>query len=137
MPAPAATFLPVKSFSLQLFALTAALVGLGLALRAAGPDYAAWVHPKAGALLVFFAGLTWVTHALLERGRRRAPADLPVYFMGALTLRLLLGAGLAVAFIWSEAPGRKAFLADFFVLYMTYAGFEVWHLLRNLRPDSG
>ncbi len=109
-------------------------MAVGAGLRAAG--HGAWVHPYAGALLAYYAGLTYLTYALIERGRRTSSDALTGYYMGALTARLLLSMGIAVAFIMSGAEGRSAFLAAFFTLYFLYAGFEVWHVVRNLRPNS-
>lgn len=124
----------MKAFTIRLLLLTGLLVAAGAALRATG--HGAWVHPRAGALVAFFTTLTYLTYALVERGRRTGAADLTGYYMGGLTARLLLSMGVAVVFILSGAPGRSAFLLAFFTLYFLYAGFEVWHVVRNLRPNS-
>ena len=125
----------MKSFVFRLVLLTMLVIAAGVGLRAAGLGH--WVHPRAGALLAYYSVLTYLTYALIERGRRTAPDALTGYYMGALTFRLLLSMGIAVAFIWSGAEGRAAFLAAFFLLYFLYAGFEVWTVVRNLRPNSG
>ena len=124
----------MKSFLLRLIILTLLVLAVGAGLRASGQGQ--WVHPYAGALVAYYSILTYLTYALIERGRRTAAADLTGYYMGALMVRLLLSMGLAVWFIMSGAEGRSAFLAAFFTLYFLYAGFEVWHVVRNLRPHS-
>lgn len=124
----------MRSFLLRLLALTVLVLLIGAGLRLTG--YGAWVHPKAGVLVAYYFILTYFTYALVERGRRRGAADLTGYYMGGLMLRLLLSMAVAVAFIWSGAPGRGAFLGAFFGLYFLYAGFEVWEVVRNLRPNS-
>ncbi len=124
----------MKVFTIRLLLLTALVVATGAALRATG--HSTWVHPRAGALVAFYTGLTYLTYALVERGRRAGAADLTGYYMGGLMARLLLSMGVAVVFILSGAAGRSAFLAAFFTLYFLYAGFEVWHIVRNLRPNS-
>jgi hypothetical protein len=125
----------MKSFVFRLTLLTLLILAAGAGLRAAGLGY--WVHPQAGALVAYYTILTYLTYALIERGRRTAPDALTGYYMGALTFRLLLSMGIAVAFIWTGADGREAFLMAFFLLYFLYAGFEVWAVVRNLRPNSG
>lgn len=124
----------MKSFLVQLLVLTALVVATGYGLRAGG--YGHLIHPQAGALVAFFAVLTFFTYRLVERGRQGAPENLTGYLLGAQTTRLLLSMGVAVAFIMRGIPGRETFLGAFFLLYFLYAGFEVWHILRNLRPDS-
>ncbi len=67
---------------------------------------------------------------------RRDPDSLTGYFLGAVVVRLLLSMAVALVFIRSGEPNRESFLIAFFALYFLYAGFEVWQMLRNLRPDS-
>lgn len=124
----------MKSFLLRLALLTLLVVVVGAGLRAVGLGH--WVHPRAGALVAFYTILTYLTNSLIERARRVTPDNLTAYYMGAITVRLLLAMGIAGAFIWSGEEGRSAFLGAFFALYFLYAGFEVWQVVRNLRPNS-
>ena len=124
----------MKSFLLRLAVLTLLVLAAGAGLRAAGLGH--WVHPRAGSLVAFFTILTYLANSLIERARRTAPENLTGFYMGTITVRLLLSMGIAGAFIWSGEEGRSAFLGAFFGLYFLYAGFEVWQVMRNLQPNS-
>jgi len=115
--------------------------GLGLLLyslqRLYGP---ALVHPRTGLLFVFMAALTLVIYSLTARLVAHSPDSLGTGYLIGMTLRMLASLALVTVHLARggahEGRGTWTFLGSFFVLYFSWAGFEIWAILSNLRPIS-
>ncbi|WP_156176025.1 hypothetical protein [Hymenobacter terrenus] len=115
--------------------------GLGLLIyllhRVCGP---ALVHPRTGLLFGFMAGLTLVTYSLTARLVARSPTNLGIGHLIGMTLRMLASLALVTVHLARggahEGRGTWTFLGAFFLLYFSWAGFEIWASLSNLRPIS-
>ena len=124
---------------LRQFLIFAAVLGLPIygLHRAYGP---ALVHPRTGLLFAVMAVLTWVAYSLTARLVARGPAGLGTGFLIGQTLRMLVSLGLVTVLlaggIAREPRGVWTFLGAFFGLYFSWAGFEIWATLSNLRPIS-
>ncbi|MBF9142791.1 hypothetical protein [Hymenobacter properus] len=121
------------------FLLFAAALGLPIyALhRLYGP---AVVHPRTGLIFAVMAGLTYFAYSLTARLVARDPASLAMGYLIGMTARLLVSLGLVTWLlaggIAKEPRGVWTFLGAFFILYFSWAGFEIWATLSNLRPIS-
>ena len=106
--------------------------------RVYGP---AVVHPRTGLIFVVMAALTWFAYSLTARLVARSPDNLGMGYLIGMTVRLLVSLGLVTWLLASgiarEPRGVWTFLGAFFILYFSWAGFEIWALLSNLRPISG
>lgn len=115
---------------------------LGLLLyslhRVFGP---ALVHPLTGLLFAFMAGLTWLIYGLTARLVARSPHNLGTGYLIGMTIRMLASLAFVTVHLArggaKEGPGTLTFLGAFFLLYFSWAGFEIWAILSNLRPISG
>ena len=124
-----------RQFSVFAAGLGLVLLGLHLAF---GP---AVVHPRAGLLFGFMAGLTLVTYGLTAQLVARSPDNLGVGYLVGMTVRLLSSLGVVTVYLArggaQEGRGTWTFLGAFFLMYFSWSGFEIWALLSNLRPISG
>ena len=117
-------------------------LGLGLLLyalhRLFGP---ALVHPLTGLLFGFMAVLTWLIYGLTARLVARSPQGLGLGYLIGMTVRMLASLALVTVHLArggaKEGAGTYTFLGAFFLLYFSWAGFEIWAILSNLRPISG
>ncbi|MBC7921782.1 MAG: hypothetical protein H7Z75_11935 [Ferruginibacter sp.] len=117
----------------QLLVFTLLMAGaLGLADWLADP----LVHPGAWIILTFLFVLSLVVHQIIRRVDRRPARNQTVYYLGIVVGRLMLSIGFLAGFIFRETAGLYGFLANFFVLYLGYTGFEIYALLANLRRNS-
>ena len=120
------------------------IFGGGLALLIFGLHLAfgvAVVHPRTGLVFVVMAALTWFAYALTARLVARSPDNLGLGYLIGMTVRLLVSLGLVTWLLAGgvarEPRGIWTFLGAFFLLYFSWAGFEIWATLSNLRPISG
>jgi hypothetical protein len=87
------------------------------------------------------AALTYFAYSLTARLVARDPASLGMGYLIGMTVRLLVSLALVTILlaggISKEPKGVWTFLGAFFILYFSWAGFEIWATLSNLRPISG
>lgn len=125
----------LRQFLLFGGALGLFIYGLHLAY---GP---AVVHPRTGLIFVVMAALTYFAYSLTARLVARDPNSLGIGYLIGMTVRLLVSLGLVTWLlaggIAHEPTGIWTFLGAFFILYFSWAGFEIWATLSNLRPISG
>ncbi len=102
---------------------------------------AAVVHPRTGLLFAVMAALTYFAYSLTARLVARDPNSLGMGYLIGMTVRLLTSLGLVTWLLASgvarEPRGIWTFLGAFFLMYFSWAGFEIWATLSNLRPISG
>ncbi|HEX8507665.1 MAG TPA: hypothetical protein VF630_20045 [Hymenobacter sp.] len=125
-------------FLRQFLLFAGALGGLIYGLHCAyGP---AIVHPRTGLLFGFMAGLTLVIYSLTARLVAVSPTNLGIGYLIGMTLRMLSSLVLVTVHLArggaQEGRGVWTFLGAFFLLYFSWAGFEIWAILSNLRPIS-
>lgn len=125
---------------LSQFLLFAAALGLPIYIlhRIYGT---AVVHPRTGLIFVVMAVLTYFAYSLTARLVARSPDNLGIGYLIGMTVRLLVSLGLITWLLAGgvarEPTGIWTFLGAFFILYFSWAGFEIWATLSNLRPISG
>lgn len=95
-----------------------------------------WLHPDWKVLLVFFLSVSFLTHRLVETGLQADRSRFILLYLAATVARLILGLTFIGFFLFRHIEQRRLFVLDFLVLYICYAGFEIWALTRNLRRDS-
>ena len=129
----------MPKFPRQFLLFTAAL-GLPIYVlhRFYGP---AVIHPRTGLIFAVMAALTYFAYTLTARLVARDPHSLAMGYLIGMTVRLLTSLGLLTWLlaggIAREPRGIWTFLGAFFLLYFSWAGFEIWATLSNLRPISG
>ena len=129
----------MPKFLRQFLLFTAALALPIYALhRVYGP---AVVHPRTGLIFAVMAALTYFAYSLTARLVARDPHSLAMGYLIGMTVRLLTSLGLVTWLLASgiarEPRGIWTFLGAFFLMYFSWAGFEIWATLSNLRPISG
>lgn len=129
----------MSRFTRQYLTFTGALGLLLYALHLLfGP---ALIHPRTGLVFAYLAGLTLVTFRVTARLVARSEDNFVGAYFGGVTVRMLLSLGLITAYLARggahEGRGTLTFLGSFFLLYFSWAGFEIWAILSNLRPFSG
>jgi drug/metabolite transporter (DMT)-like permease len=124
---------------LRQFLLFAAVLGLLIY----GLHYlygTAIVHPRTGLLFGFMAALTFLIYSLTARLVAVSPTNLGIGYLIGMTVRMLTSLALVTVHLAQggakEGRGTWTFLGAFFVLYFSWAGFEIWAILSNLRPIS-
>lgn len=117
-----------------LAALTVLLAGLVLLLQ----RVAGWegVHPHALGFVLFFAVFTAFTFRFVKAGYDRNPDNFTTYFMASVVLRFFVSVGVFVVYLILYKDASLRFAFNFMVLYFVFTGFEIYHIVRNLRPFS-
>jgi len=59
-----------------------------------------------------------------------------VFYLGSMAVRFILSLFFILLSLVYLSENKIIYAANFFILYITYASFEIYHLLRNLRADS-
>ena len=129
----------MSRFARQFLLFTLPLGGLLYVLhRLYGP---ALIHPLTGPLFGYLALLTLLTYRFTARLVARDESHFAGAYFGGVVVRMLLSLGLVTAYLARggahQGQGTLTFLGSFFLLYFSWAGFEIWAILSNLRPFSG
>ncbi len=95
-----------------------------------------WLHPDWKILLGFFLSVSLLTHRLIATGLQEDQDRFIPLYLAATVARLILGLAFIGFFLFRHIEQRRVFVLDFLVLYICYAGFEIWALTRNLRRNS-
>ena len=101
-------------------------------------DYAGlpYVHAGKWVMLGFLFALSLGVIALQQWVTRHQAKDWVIYYLGIIVGRLVISICFLGYFIFSKEPGLYTFIANFFVLYLSFTGFEIYALLANLRRNS-
>ncbi|MFC0184731.1 hypothetical protein [Pseudarcicella hirudinis] len=104
---------------------TAPMLGLGQ-----------YVHAEKWFILTFFVAVSYLNHLLMQMGFANDREKFVPFYMASIGFRLILSVCFIGTFIYLKTPDIYTFIADFFVLYLFYTGFEIYGLYRNLRHFS-
>jgi hypothetical protein len=96
----------------------------------------AYIHPAIWIMLIFFLIVSIISHFITNIGVRKKDANVINYYFSTMLIRLLLSIGFIGFFVYSKAEDIFLFVANFFILYLLYVGFEIYWLLTNLRRNS-
>ena len=121
-------------FYRYLLILTFLLLGIALLLQ----QVLGWngVHPNAPVFIIFFAVMAAFTYRFVKMGYDRNPDNFTTYFMASVVLRFFVCVGVFVVYLILYKDTTLRFAFNFMVLYFIYTGFEIYHIVRNLRPFS-
>jgi hypothetical protein len=97
----------------------------------------AWLPAEKWWILVFILAISLISTLLHRLGvKEKDPHTLQKAFFTSLTLRMFLSLAFIGIFLWQGVSRPFGFVTLFFVLYFLFVGFEIYHLLTNLRADS-
>lgn len=121
----------LKSFYSQFVLLFASVSLLILSIQLWD---AAFLSKYIWVLQGFFLFVGIGNHLISEKGLKNA-SDMHLYYLGSMSIRFLLSLIFLFIFIYRMKEGHFDFVLNFFILYLVYTSFEIYFLLRNLRPD--
>lgn len=88
-------------------------------------------------LQLFFTVITFIFHFGLLMSAGRRPQSITLYYMAGTTLKLLLFAGIIIAYTMLHRESAKGFIIAFFILYVFYTIFEVGVLYKKFSSEKG
>lgn len=94
------------------------------------------VHPYFWYMVLFFVFITAFTHYIVTMGSKSDPGNFQMYYMGSTAFRVLMCMGVVFIYVYFAAERELQFTLNFFFLYFLYTGFEIYHILTNLRRNS-
>lgn len=84
--------------------------------------------------LFFLLFLSLLNHVFLQWVTRKRPGTFLLFFFISVFKRLFLSV-LFILYCVKESPSdKKLFVANFFILYFVFLGFDIWGIMANLRP---
>lgn len=95
-----------------------------------------WIHPSAGYMILFFLGISFLIHRLMEYGFSNKRDKFVEFYLSTVVIRLILCIVFVGVFLYRGLENAPVFIANFFALYLFYTIFEIYGLYRNLRRDS-
>ncbi|GIV40376.1 MAG: hypothetical protein KatS3mg033_2176 [Thermonema sp.] len=96
-----------------------------------------WLPAEKWWILIFILAISLLSALLHSLGVKESdPHTLQKAFFTSLTLRMFLSLAFIGIFLWQGVSRPFHFVVLFFVLYFLFVGFEIYHLLTNLRADS-
>lgn len=96
----------------------------------------AWIHPTTGYMILFFLGISFLIHRLMEFGFSNKRDKFVEFYLSTVVIRLLLCIVFVGFFLYRGIENAPIFITNFFALYLFYTIFEIYGLYRNLRRDS-
>ncbi|QNF32417.1 hypothetical protein HUW51_06610 [Adhaeribacter swui] len=94
------------------------------------------VHPYFWYMVLFFVFVTGFTYYIITMGSKSDPGNFQMYYMGATAFRVLMCMGVVFIYVYFSAERELQFTLNFFLLYFLFTGFEIYHILTNLRRNS-
>jgi hypothetical protein len=94
------------------------------------------VHEHVWGILIYQVLLTIISVWLILRGAKGDNYDFYNYFMGAVSIRLLVSAFLLLAYFHFFKDRQWLFAFTFFSIYFLYTSFEIKTLLHNLQSQK-
>lgn len=83
----------------------------------------------------FFGVISILSHVIANLGLK-SREEFHTFYLGSMAVRFIFSL-FFILFSMVYLSGNKiTYVANFFILYILYASFEIYHLLRNLRADS-
>ncbi len=94
------------------------------------------VHPYIWYMLLFFVFVTGFTYYIIAMGSKSDPGNFQMYYFGSTAFRVLMCMGVIFIYVYFAGERELQFTLNFFLLYFVYTGFEIYHILTNLRRNS-
>ncbi|PSR54778.1 hypothetical protein AHMF7605_15325 [Adhaeribacter arboris] len=95
-----------------------------------------WVHPYIWYIMLFFLIVTGFTYYIVNAGSKNDPGNFQMYYLGSTLFRVLMCMGVIFVYVYFATERELQFTLNFFLLYFIYTGFEIYHILTNLRRNS-
>ncbi len=94
-----------------------------------------WINPYFWMIQGFFGVISILSHLISNMGLK-SKEEFHTFYMGSMALRFILSIFFILLSLIYLSDNKITYVANFFILYIVYASFEIYHLLRNLRADS-
>ncbi|QMU26898.1 hypothetical protein [Adhaeribacter radiodurans] len=95
-----------------------------------------WIHPYIWYMILFFLIVTGFTYYIVSAGSKSDPGNFQMYYLGSTLFRVLMCMGVVFVYVYFATQRELQFTLNFFLLYFIYTGFEIYHILTNLRRNS-
>ena len=110
------------------------IIGIALFL-AQRFHFHSFLHPYIWYILVFFFGLSFFAHRLMEIGFRNNREKFVTFCIAVIVGRIILSLIFIGLFLFKGLTDSFLFIINFFALYLFYTCFEIYGLYRNLRRN--
>jgi hypothetical protein len=94
-----------------------------------------WINSYFWMIQGFFGVISILSHLVSQLGIKRK-GEFHTFYMGSMAVRFILSIFFILFSLIYLSDNKITYVANFFILYIVYASFEIYHLLRNLRADS-
>ena len=92
------------------------------------------LHDLIWILQGYFLGVAIISCLISSIGLKNK-GDFHLYYMGTMVLRFFFHLIFIFVCFYLKVGNEIILVVNFFILYLLYTSFEIYHLLRNLRPD--
>lgn len=92
------------------------------------------IHEKVWYLQTFFFFISIISHMISSIGIKRS-GELHIFYMASMGVRMLFSMVFIFACVYFFQEKPFFLVVNFFILYLVYTSFEIYFLLRTLRPD--
>jgi len=83
----------------------------------------------------FFGVISILSHIIANLGIK-SRNEFHTFYLGSMAVRFIFSLFFILFSLVYLSGNKITYVANFFILYILYASFEIYHLLRNLRADS-
>jgi hypothetical protein len=83
----------------------------------------------------FFGVISILSHVISNLGLKSRD-EFHTFYLGSMAVRFVFSLFFILLSLVYLSGNKITYVANFFILYIIYASFEIYHLLRNLRADS-
>lgn len=92
------------------------------------------IHQLAWVLQGYFFIISLISCSISSLGLK-FKADFHLYYMGTMVIRFFFHLIFIFICFYLKVGNEIILVVNFFIFYLLYTSFEIYHLLRNLRPD--
>ena len=94
-----------------------------------------WVNSYFWTIQGFFCVISMLSHVVSSLGIK-SRGEFHTYYLGSMAVRFILSLFFILFSLVYLSDNKITYVVNFLILYIIYASFEIYHLLRNLRADS-
>jgi hypothetical protein len=92
--------------------------------------------PFFGIAIILSAVSSMVSYAIVAAGIKIRVQRFMSYIMGGMMMKLFVGIASITVVAWKYKENASIYVLTYFVSYIIFTAFEVYTLMRNLRPQN-
>jgi hypothetical protein len=94
------------------------------------------IHPSIWTIFAFVAGLSYLLSTVTHWLYQKSPENFIYLKLLGMLIRILSSLGFIGILVVLDLENIILFIANFFIIFLSYMIFDIYYFISNLRPNS-